>query len=213
MKTFILEGNYPSYNIPALFPFDKNGDEANPALPCAMVCVPDTTHTLRGKPFFIPDGIEECRVQLHVAVRISRLGRHIAARFAGRYYDALTLCATFTDAALLRRLREAGLPWELSKGFDGSVCVGSFVGPEALHATGEGGTFRLNINGGEVQCGNVADMLCDVEHVIAAVSSCYKLCDGDLILCGTPSEGVPVQINSRVEATLGGEKLLQFNVK
>lgn len=214
MKTFILEGNYPSYNIPTLSPFEKNGEEqADSVLPCAMVCVPDTTHTLRNKPFFIPDDIADCRAQVHVAVRISRLGRHIAARFADRYYDALTLCVTFTDAELLCRLREAGLPWEQSKGFDGSVCIGRFVGTEALHATDESGIFRLNVNGQEVQRANLADMLCNAEQLISAVSKCYKLCDGDLILCGTPSEGVTVQIDSHIEACLGNEKLLDFNVK
>lgn len=213
MKTFILEGNYPSYNIPTLFPFEKKGDGTPATLPCPLVCVPDTTHTLRGKPFFIPDGIRDCRIQLHPALRISRLGRHIAERFAYRYYDALTLCATFTDIELLRQLRSAGLPWDTAKGFDGSVCVGSFTSTEALVANGEDATFRLLINGEVVQSACLADMLCNAEHIIAAISNCYKLCDGDLILCGTPSEGVSVSIDSQVEATLAGKTLLKFNIK
>ena len=53
-------------------------------------------------------------------VRICKLGKTIPQRFAHRYYDAVTVGIDFTAREMQKKLREAGQPWELAKGFDGS---------------------------------------------------------------------------------------------
>ena len=61
-----------------------------------------------GKPFFIPDFTERCEYETEIVVRISRLGRSIAPRWAHRYYDAVTVGIDFTARDLQQRLRAEG---------------------------------------------------------------------------------------------------------
>ncbi len=213
MKTFVLEGNFPSYNIETISPLENRGDVAENFLPCPLLNVPDTVRTTRNRPFFIPDSMGECRAQLHPAVRIGRLGRHIAPQFAHRYYDALTLCVSFSDGALLQRLRAAGLPWDLARAHDGSVCVGEMLVREAERCEMQTSTMRLLVDGEEMVAASCDQLLCDVNRLIASISCYYKLCDGDLILCGTPSEGIRVGVGAHFEAYLDDRKLLDFYTK
>ena len=74
-----------------------------------------------GKPFFIPDFSSEIHYETELVVKIDRLGKNIAERFAHRYYSEVTVGIDFTARDLQRRLREQGLPWEISKAFDNSA--------------------------------------------------------------------------------------------
>lgn len=76
---------------------------------------PDSAILKDGKPFFVPDFSNEVHYETEVVVRICRLGKNIAPRFAHRYYDAVTVGIDFTARDLQRKFREAGNPWELCK--------------------------------------------------------------------------------------------------
>lgn len=76
---------------------------------------PDSAILKDGKPFFIPDFSNEVHYETEVVVRICRLGKNIAPRFAHRYYDAVTVGIDFTARDLQRKFREAGNPWEFAK--------------------------------------------------------------------------------------------------
>ena len=52
---------------------------------------PDSAILKDGKPFFIPDFSKEIHYETELVVRINRLGKNIAPRFANRYYDAVTV--------------------------------------------------------------------------------------------------------------------------
>ena len=100
MKVIVLYNNYPDFSL------DK--EELD-------VCVlPDTTLLKDGKPLFVPDFATTCCVQGHLVVRICRLGRSISERFAHRYYDAITVGATFSAENLRKELEV-----QLSKSCDG----------------------------------------------------------------------------------------------
>ena len=68
-----------------------------------------------------PTFSNEVHYETEVVVRICRLGKNIAPRFAHRYYDAVTVGIDFTARDLQCKFREAGNPWELCKGFDNSA--------------------------------------------------------------------------------------------
>ena len=80
-----------------------------------------------GKPFFIPDFSSEIHYETEIVVKIDRLGKNIAERFAHRYYNEVTVGIDFTARDLQRELRAKGLPWEISKAFDNSAVIGAFV--------------------------------------------------------------------------------------
>lgn len=165
-----------------------------------------------GKPFFIPDFSSEIHYETELVVKIDRLGKNIAERFAHRYYSEVTVGIDFTARDLQRRLREQGLPWEISKAFDNSAVIGTFIPLEKVGNVNQL-SFHLDMNGKTVQQGNTADMLFSVDQIIAYVSRFFTLKIGDLIYTGTPVGVGPVSIGDHLEGYLGERKLLDFHVR
>ena len=165
-----------------------------------------------GKPFFIPDFSSEIHYETEIVVKIDRLGKNIAERFASRYYSEVTVGIDFTARDLQRELRAKGLPWEISKAFDNSAVIGSFV---PLDRVGDVNRipFHLDINGKNVQEGNTSDMLFPVDKIIAYVSRFFTLKIGDLIFTRTAAQVAPVKIDDHLQGYIGERKLLDFHVK
>lgn len=166
-----------------------------------------------GKPFFIPDFSSEVHYETEIVIKINKLGKNIAERFAHRYYDELTVGIDFTARDLQSKLRAQGLPWEISKAFDNSAAVGTFVPLTEVGGDVNRIPFHLDINGKTVQEGNTADMLFPVDRIIAYVSRFFTLKIGDLIYTGTPKGVGPVRINDHLEGYIGDKKWLDFHVK
>ena len=113
---------------------------------------PDTALLRENKPFFIPSFSDRVEYETELVVKINRLGKNIAERFAHRYYDEITVGVDFTARDLQQQEREAGEPWEISKAFDHSAVVGKFVSIDSLPDT-KSIQFSLLTNGVEVQHG------------------------------------------------------------
>ena len=145
-------------------------------------------------------------------MKIDRLGKNIAERFAHRYYNEVTVGIDFTARDLQRELRAKGSPWEISKAFDNSAVIGAFV---PLDRVGDINRipFHLDINGQKVQEGNTSDMLFPVDKIIAYVSRFFTLKIGDLIFTGTPVGVGPVKIDDHLQGYIGERKLLDFHVR
>ena len=174
---------------------------------------PDSAILKDVKPFFVPDFSHEVHYETEVVVRICRLGKNIAPRFAHRYYDAVTVGIDFTARDLQRKFREAGNPWELCKGFDNSAAIGTFISLEQAGGDLQNLDFHLDIDGCEVQRGNTADMLFKIDDIIAYVSRFMTLKIGDLLFTGTPAGVGPVSVGQHLQGYLGGEKLLDFHIR
>ena len=151
--------------------------------------------------------------ETEVVVRICRLGKHIAPRFASRYYDAVTVGIDFTARDLQRRFAESGHPWELSKGFDNSAAIGDFIPLADLGGDVQNLKFHLDIDGKTVQQGCTADMLFRVDDIIAYVSRFMTLKMGDLLYTGTPAGVGPVSIGQHLQGYIGERRLLDFYVR
>ena len=173
---------------------------------------PDSALLKDSKPFFIPDFSKQVDYETELVVRICRLGKNIAPRFAHRYYDAVTVGIDFTARDLQQKLRAEGKPWEISKGFDNSAVIGDFV-PVNRFKDVQNLDFHLDIDGNKVQEGNTRDMIFKIDDLIAYISQFYTLKIGDLLYTGTPVGVGPVSIGQHLEGYLEGEKLLDFYVR
>ena len=173
---------------------------------------PDSALLKDSKPFFIPDFSKRVDYETELVVRICRLGKNIAPRFAHRYYDAVTVGIDFTARDLQQKLRAEGKPWEISKGFDNSAVIGDFV-PVSRFKDVQNLDFHLDIDGNKVQLGNTRDMSFKSDELIADISQFYTLKIGDLLYTGTPVGVGPVSIGQHLEGYLEGEKLLDFYVR
>lgn len=172
----------------------------------------DSSLLKSGKPFFVPDFMGRIDYEAEVVVRICRLGKTIPERFAHRYYDAVTLGIDFTARELQQKLRAAGQPWDLCKGFDGSAAIGEWVDVSKLRDI-QALRFQLDINGSTVQQGCTADMIFRIDALIAYISRFFTLKTGDLLFTGTPVGVGPVHIDDHLEGYIEERKVLELNCK
>ena len=205
MKIFAVGWNYLNHN--------KEMNRALLPKEPVLFMKPDTALLKDGKPFFLPPFSERIEYETELVVRISRLGKNIAPRFAHRYYDAVTVGIDFTARDLQARLRAEGSPWEISKGFDGSAVVGDFIPVDEVAGNLQDLHFSLRIDGKEVQRGHTADMIFPVDEMIAYISRFYTLRMGDLLFTGTPEGVGPVAIGNRLQGYFGERQLLDFHVR
>lgn len=205
MKIFAVGWNYLRHN--------KEMNRALLPQEPVLFMKPDTALLKDGKPFFLPPFSELVEYETELVVRISRLGKNVAPRFAHRYYDAVTVGIDFTARDLQARLRAEGSPWEISKGFDGSAVVGDFVPVEELAGGVQDQHFSLRVGGKEVQRGHTADMIFPIDEMIAYISRFYTLRMGDLLFTGTPEGVGPVAIGDHLQGFLGERQLLDFHVR
>ena len=164
------------------------------------------------KPFFIPDHMGRIEYETELVVRICKLGKSIPARFASRYYDAVTVGIDFTARELQAKLKAKGQPWELAKGFDGSAVIGDWMELDKIKDI-QMTRFHLDINGKTVQEGCSCDMLYKVDEIIAYISQYFTLKTGDLLYTGCPTGCGPVQIDDHLEGYLEDRKVLDFYCK
>jgi len=172
---------------------------------------PDSALLKKNKPFFLPDFSQNIHYEVEVVVKISKLGKGIAAKYAHRYYDEITVGIDITARDIQGRNSKAGLPWELSKGFDGAAPVGEFI--PAGNFDIRNIDFSLVINEKTVQKSNTSDLIFGVDEIIEYVSRYYTLKTGDLIFTGTPSGVGQLHRNDNLVAYIGDKPLLDFMIK
>lgn len=204
MKIFAIGLNYDAHNKEMKRTFES--DEP------VLFMKPDTALLKDGKPFMLPDFSKEMHYETEIVVKINRLGKNIAMQFAHRYYDEITVGIDFTARDLQQKLKERGLPWEISKSFDNSAAIGKFI-PKSEIEEIQNLNFHLDINGKTVQQGNTQDMIYSVDKIISYISIFFTLKIGDLIFTGTPSGIGPVAINDHLQGYIEDRKLLDFKVK
>jgi 2-keto-4-pentenoate hydratase/2-oxohepta-3-ene-1,7-dioic acid hydratase in catechol pathway len=191
--------------------YRKHAAEMNKPVPSEPLIFlkPDSAILKKNKPFFIPDFSADVQYEAEIVLRISKLGKGIPAKYAERYFDALTVGIDFTARDLQKKFSQAGHPWELSKTFDGSAPLGNFI-PKERFADLTDINFILDINGERKQTGNTSDLIFSFDEIISYVSRYYTLKTGDLIFTGTPSGVGPVKKGDNLTAQLEEETVLDF---
>ena len=173
---------------------------------------PETAITDLRTGFFLPDFSQDVHHEAELVVRINKNGKNIQEKFAHKYYDQITVGIDFTARDLQAQLKAKGLPWELSKGFDGSASVGKFLDVSDLNLSA-GIDFSLTVNGQQRQKGNSREMLFSIDQIISYVSQFYTLKLGDLIYTGTPAGVSKVSHGDVIEAFINDFHCLKVLVK
>ena len=173
---------------------------------------PETALIAHRQPFFYPKFSNEIHYEVELVVRIDKVGKNIAERFAHKYYDEITVGIDFTARDLQSKLKSAGLPWERAKAFDSSAPIGEFISKNQFNSIGEI-PFSLLINGELRQEGNSSQMLFSIDRIIASVSSFVTLKKGDLLFTGTPEGVGEIKKGDHLEAFINNQKLLDLKVR
>ncbi|MCD7972680.1 MAG: fumarylacetoacetate hydrolase family protein [Candidatus Azobacteroides sp.] len=204
MKIFAIGWNYHEHNKEMNYPFPNREP--------IVFMKPDSALLKDGKPFFIPDFSQDVQYEAEIVVKINRLGKNIAEKFAHRYYNEITLGVDFTARDLQKELKEKGHPWEISKAFDHSAVIGSFLSSEEIQKVQEI-DFTLMKNAEIVQKDNTKNMIFSVDKIISYISRFFTLKIGDLIFTGTCAGVGKVNINDHIEGYIQEKKVLDFYVK
>lgn len=205
MKIFAVGMNYAQHNK------ELDGTLYKPETPVIFTKA-DSALLKDRKPFFIPDHLGQIDYEAELVVRICKLGKTVPERFAHRYYDAVTVGIDFTARELQKKLREAGQPWDLCKGFDGAAALGEWVSKEKFRDV-QAMHFHLDINGQTVQEGRTSDMIFSIDHIVSYISQFFTLKTGDIIYTGTPVGVGPVHIDDHLEGWVEDRKVLELNCK
>jgi 2-keto-4-pentenoate hydratase/2-oxohepta-3-ene-1,7-dioic acid hydratase in catechol pathway len=172
---------------------------------------PDSAILPKNNPFFIPTFSNDVHYEVEILVKINKVGKHIEAKFAHKYYDEIGLGIDFTARDIQQECKEKGFPWEKAKAFDGSAIIGEFYPKENFDL--ENLKFQLLKNDEVVQDGNTNAMLWKTDELIAYVSQYFTLKKGDVIFTGTPAGVGKVLENDVLTGTIEGKQAFQIRVK
>ena len=160
-----------------------------------------------GRPFFIPDFAQSFVATPSIVVRMNRLGKCVAPKFAHRYWDAITAAFTVkachSDDACLTGLDRA---------FDGAAIVGDWF-PVAECDDVAHVPVVMSVNGMEVASRCLADMQHPLEELIAATSTRCSIKMGDLLFTGDTGEALTMKPGDHLTASVNGRQVLDVKVR
>ena len=111
---------------------------------------PDTALLPAGNAFYMPDFTTDLHYECELVVKIKKVGKNIPVKFAGDYFDEVTLGIDFTARDIQEECKKKGLPWEKAKGFDNSAPMGErFLSKNEIDLGNL--NFFLHKNGNQVQ--------------------------------------------------------------
>lgn len=139
------------------------------------------------KPCFVPDFADDFRLRPVVAVRIDRLGKGIAPKFASRYYNMAAFGYSLHADDLLRRLAAAGQPQTAALSFDGSLCLGPWqTFAEIAQQVSAGVTCHIGTDETLLRFPELADI---TARAISFLSNTYTLKTGDILFLHSVTPG------------------------
>lgn len=158
---------------------------------------PDSAMILPGRPLFMPEFGEGWVGDIYLALRIGRLGKNIARKFAGRYYDAVSV-------GLVVTLPGSDLPEGVMSAMDSTVVHGEWFTADRLAEP-----LRITCGKDEAM---IADGTALADEAVSRVSEYMTLKMGDIILLPLPAMSTGLKERSYVTLDLDGEQALDLKV-
>ena len=157
----------------------------------------DSALLVNRKPFFIPDETTSPVAYPALALRVCRLGKTVAPRYADRYYDALAPALDIQAADLLAQAKAAGQPWTTAISLDGSFPLGEWSETHEAHEVNwTNGTNKLTLEVTEAE----------ISEAVSLVSRFMTIRQGDVIYLQLTDKPMELKINDTLTARLGGEE-------
>jgi 2-keto-4-pentenoate hydratase/2-oxohepta-3-ene-1,7-dioic acid hydratase in catechol pathway len=163
-------------------------------------------------PFYYPEFTNELHYECELVLRISKNGKYIQEKFAGKYYDAITAGIDFTARDIQNELKEKGLPWEKAKAWDNSAVIGKWV-PIANIKNKKDINFCLYKNKELMQQGNSSNMIHNFDKIVAYISNYFSVNIGDVIFTGTPAGVGEVVVGDELEGFIEDDSMFSLEVK
>lgn len=177
---------------------------------------PDSAMILPGRPLFMPDMAGGWFAELYLAVRLSRLGKNIAPKFAPRYYDGISTAVRVTLSP--DDMAAAGILPGLLSGMDSSVVHGEWQPAEELQSALTVTLAAPLTWSSPENTVTFPTMNGEVDAAIARVSAYMTLKMGDILLLPLAAEGsdsplrIPLCEHIHITLSLNSTQTLDLKV-
>ncbi|MEQ1677494.1 MAG: fumarylacetoacetate hydrolase family protein [Chitinophagaceae bacterium] len=163
-------------------------------------------------PFYYPEFTNELNYECELVIRISKNGKYIQEKFAGKYYDAITAGIDFTARDIQNELKEKGLPWEKAKAWDNSAVIGKWI-PFTNIKNKKDINFCMYKNKELVQQSNASNMIHSFDKIVSYISNFFSVNIGDVIFTGTPAGVGEVVVGDELEGFIEDDSMFTLEVK
>jgi fumarylpyruvate hydrolase len=164
-----------------------------------------------GGDFAYPSRSADVHHELELVVALARGGADIPADRALAHVYGYAVGLDMTRRDLQAEAKKMGRPWDVGKAFDGSAPC-SAIRPAAEIGHPAKGAVWLEVNGGERQRGDLAQLIWKIPEMIAYLSTLFTLAPGDLIFTGTPAGVGPVERGDLLRGGVEGVGTLTVRV-
>lgn len=167
-----------------------------------------------GNPYFVPDFADSFEARTAIAIRIGRLGKGIARRFAYRYVESVGPAVLFVADSMLADLRAKGLPWTSAISYDRCLALGRFseITFESIPASLVGLTLTDRTTMETTESFRTFPDV-DIPGVIESLSRDNTLKTGDIILAGIAENGPKASQGLTARLSLNDVESLRFNIR
>jgi fumarylpyruvate hydrolase len=149
--------------------------------------------------------------EVELVVALGSGGTNVPVAKANSLVYGYAVGIDLTRRDLQSEARDAGKPWDTSKGFDRSAPIGA-IRPVSAGGIIESARIWLSVNGKIRQDANVAEMTWKVPEIIAELSTLFEIAAGDLIYTGTPAGVGSLARGDSIEAGIEGLDSLSIQI-
>lgn len=196
MKTFVAVNNHTS---------SVHEDNSAPFV-SGWFLLADSALTNTGKPFYVPFNHGKVTAKACFVVKINRLGKNIATKFAYKYYDEMAPALLFSLPEYEKLLLQQGLPADPARSFDRALFVGDF---QPFHKAAEISLVKNNSN---IDSLSLEDISKETDNFLYTVSEMNTMKIGDLII-PVLSDAVEVVEDDYVQIKVDGEDKFAVKIK
>lgn len=141
--------------------------------------------------FPYPPLSQDVQFEIELLVALGSGGCDIRSEDALDHVFGYGVALDMTRRDLQGAAKKLGRPWEVGKAFEHAAPASALRRAADIgHPTR--GAIWLDVNGARRQSGDLSQMIWDVPHQIAILSTLFELRAGDLIMTGTPAGVGPI---------------------
>lgn len=158
-----------------------------------------------------PPATEELHHEVELVVFLGSGGRQLSVEQAEAIVFGYAVGVDLTRRDVQSRAKQAGRPWELSKGFDQSGPIGQIV-PATDWQPQADLVISLSVDDEHRQRGLLGQMIWTVPELLAELSRTVTLQPGDAVFTGTPAGVSALACGQRITARIEGLPELEFKL-
>lgn len=172
--------------------FKDHAQEMKASVPTAPMIFLKSGASVNPHPdrVLLPSWTQEVHHEVELAVQIASDGRPLRG----------TLALDLTERHYQSEAKKNGHPWTLAKSFTGATVLAPWLPWDKAFLTSD---IELRINQETRQKGHLSDLIFSLEQITSFLLKHFPVCEGDVILLGTPAGVGPLKRGDRLEANLG----------